>query len=211
MFEYDCMNQLATVRSLQQRITEMQPVRLDDRALPTPPELRALLPGGALRRGTITTVQGSLELGLALLASTSASGAWCGAIGVPELGLEAAAGLGIALERLILVPDPGSHALTIAGSLSEVLTAVLLRAGREMRPAEAGRLAARLRDHGTALIVLGPWPGAEGRLSVTGSRWAGLGYGHGMLDVHDLTVQSNDRRGQLRHRVRFSGGRLQAC
>lgn len=211
MFEHISMNQLATVRSLQQRITEMQPLRLDDRALPTAAELRDLLPGGALRRGTITTVQGSLQLGLALLAAVSASGSWCGVIGVPELGMEAAAELGLALERLVLVPEPGPHALSIAGTLSEVLSVVLLRAGGAARPGDAARLAVRLRDHGTALVVLGPWPGAEGSLQVTGSRWAGLGYGHGMLDVHDLTVQSNDRRGSLRHRVRFSRGRLQAC
>lgn len=209
------MNQLATVRTLQQRIVEMQPQRLDDRALPTAPELRGLLPGGALRRGTVTTVRGrssgSLLLGLALLSAVSASGAWCGAIGLPELGLEAAADLGFALERLVLVPDPGAHALGIAGALSEVLSAVLLRPAAEARPGEATRLAARLRDHGTALVVLGDWPGSETSMSVTGADWSGLGHGHGLLDVCELTVRTDDRRGPLRHRVGFEGGRLRPC
>ena len=211
MFEYVSMNQLATVRSLQQRITEMQPLRLDERALPTPPELRGLLPGGALRRGSVTTVQGSLQLGLALLAAVSASGAWCGVIGVPELGIEATADLGLSLERLVLVPSPGTHGLGIAGTLSEVLSAVLIRPSGEPRPDEAARLAARLRDHGATLVVLGPWQGAEGNLRVTASRWSGLGFGHGMLQTHDVTVESRDRRGPMRHRVRFAGGRLQPC
>lgn len=205
------MHQAATVRELQQRISEMQPLRLDERALPTPPELRRLLPGGALRRGAVTAVEGSLQLALALLAAVSASGSWCGAIGLPGLGLEAAADLGIALDRFVLVPDPGPHALGIAGTLSEVLTAVLLSPPRGMRPGEGARIAARLREHGTALIVLGPWPGAEGSLRVSGSRWIGLGRGHGMLDAHELTVRTSDRRGPLEHVVRFAGGRLQPC
>ncbi len=211
MFEYNFMNQAVTVRTLQQRITQMQPLRLDERALPTPPELRKLMPNGALRTGTSTTVQGSLQLTLALIAAASASGAWCGAIGVPELGIEAAAGLGLALERFVLVPDPGSHALSIAGTLSEVLTAVVLRPSGPMLAGDMSRLSAKLRDRGTALIVLGPWSGAESHLRVTSSRWTGLGEGHGLLDTHELTVQSSDRRGSLRHTVRFTEGRLQPC
>ena len=209
------MNQLATVRSLQQRIAEMQPLRLDERALPTAPELRGLLPGGALRRGTVTTVQGeasgALMLALALLSTVSASGAWCGAIGIPELGFEAAAGLGLALDRLVLVPEPGPHATGIAGTLSEVLGVVLLRMPGAPKPGEAARLLARLRDHGTALVALGPWPGAEGGLRVVASHWSGLGPGHGLLDTHELTVATNDRRGPLQHRVRFTEGGLQPC
>lgn len=119
------MNQLATVRSLQHRISSMQAARLDH-GLPTPPELRPLLPGGALRRGSSVAVQGSLQLALALLCGASASGAWCGVIGVPNLGIEAAAQLGLSLERLVLVPRPGAHELTITGMLSEVLTALVL-------------------------------------------------------------------------------------
>ena len=109
------------------------------------------------------------------------------------------------------MPDPGAHALGIAGTLSEVLTAVLLRPPAGMRPGEAARIAARLREHGTALIALGPWPGAEGSMRVSAARWTGLGPGHGMLDAHELTVRTSDRRGPLRHTVRFSGGRLQPC
>lgn len=208
MFEYTFMSHAATVRSLQQRIAEMQPLRLDERALPTPAELRALLPGGALRAGAPTTVQGSLQLALALVSAVSASGAWCGAIGLPELGVEAAAQLGLALDRFVLVPEPGCHALGITAALGEVLTAVILRPPGRVAPAEAARLAAKLRDRGTALVSLGPWPGAESRLRVTASRWSGLGTGHGLLDTRELSVRSDDRRGELQHTIRFADGRL---
>lgn len=202
------MNQLAAVHSLKQRIAEMQPLRLGEGGLPVAPELRELLPGGALRAGAATAVQGSLQLSLALLATVSASGAWCGAIGLPELGIEAAAQTGIALDRFVLVPDPGAQALGIAGILSEVLAAVLLRPEGAPKPGDVERLAARLREGGTALVVLGEWPRADTVLRVTGSRWTGLGQGHGMLDAHELSVQSMDRRGPRRHTVRFNGGRL---
>ena len=201
------MNQLATVRSLQQRITSMQPARLD-RGLPTPPSLRPLFPGGALRKGAPVAVQGSLQLSLALLSSASASGAWCGVIGVPHLGIGAAAQTGLALERLVLIPEPGKHALAIAGMLSEVLTVLVLNPERPPSSNEAERLNARLRDHGTALVVTNAWPRSDTALRVTASRWSGLGAGNGLLCTHELSVQSTDRRGQRTHTVRFRDGRL---
>jgi len=205
------MNQLATVQSLRHRITAMQGVQLDDRALPTPAPLRALLPYGALRRGSVIAVEGSLQLALALLSAASLSGAWCGAVGVPELGAEALAGLGVALERFVVVPDAGAHALTVAGTLSEVLTVLVLQLAQAPQSADAARLAARLRERGTALITLGAWPGAESRLRVRETRWEGLERGYGRLAQQQLLVQSEDRRGTREHRVRFREGVPVAC
>ena len=200
------MNSPATVRTLQQRITEMQPLRLDDRALPTAEALRPLLPGGALRAGSSYAVQGSRQLALALLSAASASGAWCGVIGCPVFGAEAAAALGVALDRCVLIPAPGRHVLGITGALSEILTLVLLDSPGGVRPGDVERISARLREHGSALIVLGDWPRAEATLRVTGSRWSGLGSGYGALAGRELTVQSHDRRGTRRHTVRFEDG-----
>lgn len=206
MFEYTCMNSLATVRSLQQRISEMQPVRLDARVLPTPEGLRPLLPGGALRMGASYAVQGSRQLALALLAEASASGAWCGVIGDASFGAEAAAALGIALERCIVIPHPGEDALGLTGALAEILTVLLLAAPSPPTPGEAERISARLREHDAALVVAGEWPRPESTLHVTGSRWDGLGRGHGLLANRELLVQSQDRLGARRHTVRFAGG-----
>ena len=202
------MNQLATVRSLQQRISEMQPLRLGEGGLPVAPELRPLLPSGVLQKGAPTSVRGSLQLSLSLLAAASAGGAWCGVIGVPNLGFECAEQLGLALERLVVVPEPGRHALSIAGMLGEVLTALVLLPSQRPAAGEVERLNARLRDHGTALIVMDEWPRSAASLRVAGSRWSGLGEGHGLLRVHELTVDSTDRRGRRSHTVRFCEGRL---
>lgn len=201
------MSRISTVRSLQQRISSMQPLRAEE-GLPAPPELGQLLPGGVLQRGSSTSVQGSLHLALALVSAASAAGSWCGAIGVPELGLEAAERLGIALDRFVLVPEPGTRALGIAGTLSEVVTAVVLRPPARVSAAEAERLSAKLRDHGCALVVVGPWPRTSCTLRITASRWCGLGHGHGLLQTHELSVRSEDRRGLLHHTVRVEEGRL---
>ncbi len=206
MFEYCCMNPAATVRSLQQRITEMQPLRLDDRALPTTPGLRPLLPGGALSKGASYAVHGSMQLALSLLAEASSAGSWCGVIGCPGFGAEAAASLGVALDRCVLVPDPGADTMGIVGALSEVLTVVLLRPPSRVRPGEVERISAKLREHGSALVAMGDWPRPESTLRVTESRWGGLGEGHGLLNERELTVQTLDRRGPARHTVRFAGG-----
>lgn len=200
------MSSATTVRTLQQRITEMQPLRLDDRALPTAPGLRALLPGGALRKGASYAVQGSQQLALSMLSEASASGAWCGVIGCPTFGAESATALGIALDRCILIPEPGSDALSLSGSLSEILTVVLLYPATRPRPGEVERISARLREHGTALVVAGEWPHPESSLRVTASKWRGLGAGYGFLDEREIAVQSQDRRGTLRHTVRFADG-----
>lgn len=200
------MNSTTTVRSLQQRITEMQPLRLDDRALPTAPGLRSLLPGGALKKGASYSVRGSQQLALSLLSEASASGAWCGVIGCPTFGAESATALGIALDRCILIPEPGSDAIGLSGALSEILTVVLLVPSERPRPGEVERISARLREHGTALVIAGEWPHPESALHVTASKWEGLGAGYGFLDEREIAVQSQDRRGTLRHTVRFAGG-----
>lgn len=201
------MNQLATVRSLQQRISSMQPARLAD-GLPTPAELRPLLPGGTLRKGAPISVQGSVHLALTFMHEISQSGAWCGVVGVPHLSVEAAAQTGLNLERLVFVPTPGTHALGIAGMLSEVLTVLVLAPATTPAPGEVERLNARLRDHGTALVILGNWPRSDTTLQVTHSRWSGLESGFGLLRTHELSVRSTDRRGGRTHTVRFCDGKL---
>lgn len=213
MFEYCLMKSAEAVASLQHRISEMQPLGLDDRALPTAAGLRPLFPGGALRRGATYAVHGSRQLAFALLAEPSAAGSWCGIIGCDTVGAEAAAALGVALDRCAIVPHPGEFAVGVAGSLAEVVSVVLLAAppgGRGVRSGDTERIAAKLREHGSALVVLGDWPRTESVLRVTDSQWRGLGAGHGMLSERELTVESHDRRGVRRHTVRFGAGAAQA-
>lgn len=208
MFEYTCMNSPVTVRSLQQRISEMQPMRLDARTIPTAAGLRPLLPGGSLRMGASYAVHGSRQLALALLAEASASGAWCGIIGDTAFGAEAAVALGIALDRCVIIPEPGTDAIGLTGALAEVLTVVLLAPTTPPSAGESERIAARLREHDAALVVTGDWPRPESTLRVSRSHWDGLGHGYGMLTDRELTVQTQDRRGTRSHTLRFRDGAI---
>lgn len=184
------------VRELQARIRAMQATKLDSKALDTSPTVAGLLPGGSLKAGVAYTVEGSTSLAMALMAGPSQAGAWCGVVGVPTFGTEAAASAGIDLERLALVPYPGDQWMPVTAALADVLTVVLVRPPLPPSDGTVARLMGRLRERGTTLIVLGRWPGAEARLEVTRSEWSGLGVGHGYLRSRQLTVGVTSRTGR---------------
>lgn len=176
------------VQALQARIRQMQRRTLDERMLPTLPGLAELLPGGALRVGSAYSVAESHALVMAMLAGPSAAGSWCGVVGLPDFGVEAAAGFGIEVERLALVPHPGEKWLTVTAALADVLPVVVTRAPTRVGDADAARLAARLRQRGCTLICVGPWPQSEARLSLADASWGGLGAGRGRLTRRQVTV-----------------------
>jgi hypothetical protein len=168
--------------------------------------LLPLLPGG-LVRGTAVHVDGaadglgSTSLALAVLAGPSAAGSWTAAVGIPALGLAAAAGYGVDLGRLVLVapPPPGEWA-TVVATLLDAFEVVLARpAGRRVGATDGRRLAARTRERGSVLVRLGAagaWPdAADVTLTVTATRWEGLGRGHGHLRARRATVVAGGRRG----------------
>jgi hypothetical protein len=166
-----------------------------ERLLPVVAALAPLLPGHGLRRGSTVAVARSAALALALVAGASAAGSWVAAVGLPDLGMVAAAECGIALERLALVPEPGARdwAVVVAAFLDAV-DVVLVRPPPGLRGVQARRLVARARERGAVLVPLGPWPErADLRLAVTASRWRGLGQGHGRLEARQVEVAVGGR------------------
>lgn len=184
-----------SVRELQSRIRQMQGTKLDTRSLPTHPAIASLLPGGGLQQGAAYSVDRSATLLMALLAGPSAAGSWCGVVGVPEFGVEAAAGHGIDLDRLVLVPHPGDQWLTVTSAIADVLTVVVVKPPRTASDGAVARLAARLRQRGATLIVMGPWPQTDAMLSISHSRWSGIGSGHGRLAAREVTITVSTRAG----------------
>ena len=79
------------------------------RTLPVAEPLIPLLPEGGLVRGRAVSCRGvaATSLALALAVEATTSGAWVAVVDVPWLGVEAAAELGIPLERLVRI-DPGA-------------------------------------------------------------------------------------------------------
>lgn len=152
------------------------------------PSVRAL---PALRGGTSVEV-GDLGLAMALLAGPTAAGDWCAVVGTPDFGAEAAAGVGVDLARVVLVPEPGEHWLEVVAALVDVVPLVLLRPPSAVTDGTAARVAARLRRRDAVLLLHdepGRWPRCELRLRATRSSWSGLGPGHGRLRSRDLEVQ----------------------
>ncbi|THJ68730.1 hypothetical protein E8P82_02205 [Arthrobacter echini] len=186
-------------RDLQARINSMQAATLDSRRMPTVPALARILPGGGLQSGSSYAVRNSCTLAMALLAGPSATGAWCCVIGVPDFSAEAAQGLGINLERLILIPDPGSQWLSVTAALVDVVSVVLVRAPDHLAPSEWARLKARLRQRGAALITLGAWKQSDSTLGVAESAWEGLGAGTGHLRTRRMKITATQPSGRLRH------------
>jgi hypothetical protein len=205
--------------------TRVRPVSLArDQQLPVLPALAPLVPGGALRRGTTVAVSsaapgaehaagprsaagpqaaghpgGATALALALAAGASRAGSWVAAVGLGSLGLVAAADYGVALRRLALVddPEPRSWAAVVA-ALVDGFDVVLVAAGPQARrrPADARRLAARVRERGAVLVAVGGDLPERSRLqlAVTAGAWEGLdagGYGH--LSRRRVTVAAGGR------------------
>jgi hypothetical protein len=197
---------LTSLRLLGQRA---RPVTgADQRILPVPPALAELLPQAGLQRGSLVATGGvaPTSLALALAGPVTGTGAWVALVGLEQVGLVAAAELGVDLARVLLVadPGPGRWATTVA-ALTDAVDLVLARPPGPVPVGTQRRLTARCRERGSVLIQVG---GATGRwaaapdlvLSAGGSRWEGLGSGHGHLRARRVEVTVTGRRGADRPR-----------
>jgi hypothetical protein len=177
--------------------------RIRQTPFPVHPELAALLPDGGLKPGSAYSLSGAGALLLALLAEPSREGYWCGVVGMPDFGAEAAAHAGVDLDRLALVPDPAEQWMAATAALVEALPIVAVRPSGRVSEGEAARLMSRLRDREAVLLVDGPWPRAEAQLAVSRLSWSGVGAGFGYLTSREVTVTVSSRRSPLRRSVRL--------
>lgn len=216
-------------RDLIEAAARVRPVALArEQLLPVAGELAALLPDAGLRRGATVAigsageaepVGGATALALALAAAASAEGSWTALVGLPAVGLVAAAELGLALDRLaVITAPPPEQWATVVAALVGAFDLVLVPVPPATRAAEVRRLVARARERGTVLVQLTPFgpsgpvgrrgpsarddlaPEADIRLAVTASRWQGLGDGAGHLRARRLTIETAGRRRAARSR-----------
>lgn len=179
------------------------------RLLPVPPELGALLPWRGLRRGSTVAVvveaddgapSGSASLVLTLIAAASRAGSWCALVGIPTFGALAAADMGIALDRLALVPNPGPDWPTVVAALIDGVDVVVIAAPHAVSASIASRLTARARQRGSVLVPYGRWDGADVTLRVVEAAWEGLGDGRGRLRRRQVVIAARGRGAASRPR-----------
>lgn len=130
-----------------------------------------------------------MSLAYALAAEPSKRGYWCAVVGVPELGLSAAADLGIDPNRLIALPDPGEQWLRAVSILVETVDVLILAAPATPPPGGMNRLHAKLRERQSVLIILGrALPGTGAALTTRAPHWQGLDAGSGRLRSRTIRV-----------------------
>jgi hypothetical protein len=159
-----------------------------DRIVEMPEPLRDLLPGQGLRRGSTVTVAGSTSLLFAMLAAATQAGCWCAVVGMPSLGMLAAAELGVALDRLAVIPQPGPDWPQVVAALLDSVDVVVVAAPTPVAVVPARRLTARARQRGAVLIAVGGWPMAELAVEANRGVWYGLGQGRGRLRCRQVDI-----------------------
>ena len=196
-------------RDALRRVAERaRPVTLaGERTLPVLPALAGLLPEAGLRRGSTVAVDGvgATTLALALGAAASAAGSWTAVVGLPSIGLAAAAELGVVLERLVVVdPPPEQWAVVVAALLDAVDVVHASRPPGRVSLGDARRLVARARERGAVLVggsgALGP-VGADVRLRLGPAEWRGpAAGGAGRLTSRVVEVVAGGRGAAARER-----------
>lgn len=154
-----------------------------------------LLPGSAIG------VAGSTALLLALVGAAGAGEKWTAIVGMPSLGVAAAAEFGIDLRRLVLIPEPGPQAAGVLAAIIDGFDVVAVGAGAVLRPGQRRSLLGRARTQRTA--VFAPWREMPTRLAVEETTWTGVGSGGGYLRQRQLTVRRSGRGGERLVRVRL--------
>jgi hypothetical protein len=159
-----------------------------------------MLPDAGLVRGRVVGCTGpaAISMALALAARATATGSWLATVGVPMLGVEAAAELGIPLSRLVSIDTDGGPAAWAerVGAAADGFDLILTRP-----PAGAERVVRKIRQRmharGVVLFAVGPTsPGMSCDVEFTTSsvEWVGLGQGHGSLMGRRAVVCAGGRR-----------------
>ena len=191
-------------------------VMAHERLLPVHPVLAPLFgvaPGDpGLVRGHTVVCSGSaaMSCALAVMAAPTQVGSWAGVVGLPSVGVGAAAELGVALSRTVFVagasPSSSSSSSTFASSdMAAVISALVdgvevLVLSRQVVASVSGgvmrTLHTRLQSRGGVLVLVGD-PGsvsADVRLVATTMMWDGVGAGNGHLQRRRVSIELAARR-----------------
>ncbi len=171
-----------------------------ERSLPIDEVFASMLPGGALQRGHVVGCTGAaaMTLALTLAARPVATGSWLAVVGVPMVGVESAAELGVPLARLVHVAVDGGPSVwaervgAAADGFDVVLTRPPAGAERVLR-----KVRTRLQARGVVLLAVSPSNpsvSCDVEFTTTAIDWIGIGHGSGRLVGRRATVRCGGRR-----------------
>lgn len=204
---------LTRLRSLVERTRPVSTA--DQRVLPVPSEVKALLASHGLRRGTVVQIDGATgatSMALALAAGPSRAGSWVACVGTDELGWASAAELGVDMEHLVVVRTEPESWATVTAALVDAFDIVLCCLDQQPSTTQARRLQARARERGAVVVVVGGHRGGVGSLrrawpyptdlvlTIVEARWQGLGEGWGHLRSRRVIIEISGRRDAARRR-----------
>ncbi|NTW41003.1 MAG: hypothetical protein HGA44_14190, partial [Cellulomonadaceae bacterium] len=132
-----------------------------EQSLPVDARLADLLPSRGLDRGTTVVVAGSTSLVLGLLVEASRGGSWVAVVGLPAVGVLAAAQMGLDLDRVVLVPDPGPDGPQVVAALLDGMDVVVVGPRATLLDGDRRRLSARARERSSVLVPTTTWTGAN--------------------------------------------------
>jgi RecA/RadA recombinase len=173
-----------------------------DRVLQVPGAMGRLLPGGAIQRGSVVSVAGTIGSGatsavLGLAAAATRAGEWSAVVEAGDLlgvGGVAAAEAGVDLDRFAAIREvPSDRWATVVAALLDGVSVVVAGVPRGARAGDARRLVARARERGAVLVPVGTWPASSVlRIRAGGGQWPELDDA-GFLSARPLLAQVEGR------------------
>jgi hypothetical protein len=145
-----------------------------------------------------------MSCALAVMAAPTQVGSWAGVVGLPSVGVSAAAELGVVLSRTVFVAGASPSSST-SSDMAAVLSAlidgveVLVLSRRVVASVSGGvmrTLHTRMQSRGSVLVLVGD-PGsvsADVRLVATTTMWDGVGAGNGHLQRRRVSIELAARR-----------------
>lgn len=173
-----------------------------ERRLPIHPVLAPSFASGLVRGQTVVCAgSASVSCALALLVAPTQQGSWAGVVGVPTLGVVAAADLGVALERTVFVDgslDAHGDPANVLGALVDGVDLVVTSDTflTTLSPSLVRRFTTRLQSRGAVCIVVGDSRAvsADVRIATRIGEWSGIGHGHGHVRARRVTISVDGRR-----------------
>ncbi len=180
-----------------------------ERTLPVAEPMQSLFVEGGLVRGRVVSCQGAAAASIANVVVRDAlvAGAWLAVVDVAGFGADAAAEMGLPLERIVRIDTCAAGAegselewIDVMGAAIDgfdmVITQVPTALCGDRRPAAVRKLSSRLQQRGAVVVALGATGALACDVEIRTERtlWEGLDDGAGHLRRRHIDITAGGRR-----------------